>query len=149
MPQSLASVYVHLVFSTSDRRPFLADEELRTRTHQFLGGISKQLECQPLIVGGVEDHVHLLGSLGRTITIAVWVKELKRVSNSWLREQGVRDFYWQSGYGAFSVGPDGLEGVKAYITAQRDHHRSEGFQDEFRRMLRVHEMTWDERYVWD
>jgi putative transposase len=88
MPQSLSAVYIHLVFSTKDRRPFLRDKSVRASLHSQLGGISKTLECPPLLVGGVEDHVHMLARLGRTITQADWVKEIKRVSNSWLKTQG-------------------------------------------------------------
>ena len=88
MSQSLSAVYIHLVFSTKNRRPLLRDEVKREALHAYLGSISKNLECPPILVGGVEDHVHLLCRFARTITQAEWVKELKRVSNSWLKEQG-------------------------------------------------------------
>ena len=106
MPQSLSAVYIHLVFSTKDRRPLLRDA-----LHSYLGGVSKQLDCPPILVGGVEDHVHLLARFGRTITQAEWVKELKRVSNLWLKERGrdYADFEWQGGYADFSVSQSNLE----------------------------------------
>ncbi len=85
MPQSLSAVYIHLTFSTKERRPYLRDETLRKDLFAQLGSISKQLDCPPIKVGGVEDHVHLLARFGRTITQAEWVKELKRVSNLWLK----------------------------------------------------------------
>ena len=88
MPQSLSAIYIHLVFSTKHRYPFLRDEALRQDLHSYLGGVSKTLECPPVQVGGVEDHAHLLARFGRTITQAEWVKELKRVSNIWLKEEG-------------------------------------------------------------
>ena len=91
MPQSLSAVYIHLVFSTKDRRPLLRDKPTRDALHSYLGGVSKQLDCPPILVGGVEDHVHLLARFGRTLTQAEWVKELKRVSNLWLKERG-RDY---------------------------------------------------------
>jgi REP element-mobilizing transposase RayT len=99
MPQSLSAVYIHLVFSTKERRPFLRDKALRDALHAYMGGVSKTLECPPLIVGGVEDHVHLLCRFGRIVTQAEWVKELKRVSNGWLKEQArdYADFEWQGG----------------------------------------------------
>lgn len=87
MPQSLSAVYIHLVFSTKERRPFLRDEAIRDSLHSQLGGISKKLLCPPIITGGMEDHVHLLARFARTITQAEWVKELKRVSNLWLKGQ--------------------------------------------------------------
>src|SRR5437867_1018727 len=86
MPQSLSAVYIHLVFSTKDRRPLLRDKPARDTLHSYLGGVSKQLDCPPILVGGVEDHIHLLARFGRTITQAEWVKELKRISNLWLKE---------------------------------------------------------------
>jgi REP element-mobilizing transposase RayT len=98
MPQSLSVVYIHLVFSTKDRRPLLRDKPTRETLHAYLGGISKQLDCAPIQIGGVEDHVHLLARFGRTVTQAEWVKELKRVSNAWLKERGrdFADFEWQA-----------------------------------------------------
>ena len=89
MPQSLSVVYLHLVFSTKDRCPFLRDQKLRVTLHAYLGEVSKRLDCEPILVGGIEDHVHVLARFGRTITQAEWVKEIKRVSNLWLKEQSV------------------------------------------------------------
>ena len=151
MPQALSAVYVHLVFSTKERRPFLRDKTLRENLHNQLGAISKTLQCPPLIVGGVEDHVHLLCRFGRTLTQAEWVKELKRVSNIWLKEQGrdLSGFEWQSGYADFSVSQSNLEQVKQYIARQEDHHRKHSFQDELRAFLTKHEVEFDERYLWD
>jgi putative transposase len=138
------------VFSTKHRQPFLRDESLRTDLHSFLGGTSKTLECPPVLVGGVEDHVHLLARFGRSITQAEWVKELKRVSNLWLKEEGkLRDFEWQAGYADFSVSQSNLEQVKKYIANQEEHHRKLTFQDEVQTLLTKHQIEWDERYFWD
>jgi putative transposase len=151
MPQSLSAVYIHLVFSTKDRRPWLRDKFVREKLHAQLAGISKTLESPPLLAGGVEDHAHLLCRFGRTITQAEWVKEIKRVSNRWLKEQGreYADFEWQGGYADFSVSQSNLEHVKQYIMGQEEHHRKTTFQDELRALLRKHEIEFDERYVWD
>jgi len=151
MPQSLSAVYIHLVFSTKDRRPLLRDKPTRDALHSYLGGVSKQLDCPPILAGGVEDHVHLLARFGRTITQAEWVKELKRVSNLWLKERGrnFADFEWQGGYADFGVSQSNLEQVKQYIANQEEHHRKMSFQDELRVLLRKHEIEWDEKYVWD
>ena len=151
MPQSLSAVYIHLVFSTKERRPFLRDEAIRQSLHAYLASVSKQLECPPLKVGGVEDHVHMLCHFGRTITQAEWVKELKRVSNLWLKEQGrsYLDFQWQGGYADFGVSQSNLQQVIRYIAEQEHHHKKMSFQDELRALLRKHEIEWDERYVWD
>lgn len=151
MPQSFSAVYIHLVFSTKDRCPFLRDKNVRLALHSYLGGISKRLDCPPIETGGVEDHIHMLARFGRTISLADWVKELKRVSNIWLKEQGreYSAFEWQGGYGAFSVSQSNLEQVKDYIAHQEEHHRTMTFQDELRALLRKHGIELDERYVWD
>jgi REP element-mobilizing transposase RayT len=151
MSQSLSSVYLHLVFSTKGREPWLQDPVLRAECHAFLGGVSKQLDCPPVIVGGVADHVHLLARFGRGVTQSDWVKELKRVSSRWIKERGGRmaGFAWQGGYGVFSVSASALEDVEKYIQNQEEHHRKVTFQDEFRKFLQKHRVEWDERYVWD
>ncbi len=124
---------------------------MREALHAHLGGISKTLDCPPILIGGMEDHVHVLARFGRTITQAEWVKELKRVSNLWLKEQSVAygDFQWQGGYADFSVSQSNLDGVRNYIAHQETHHRKMDFQDELRSLLRKHDVEWDERFVWD
>jgi len=106
MPQSLAKILVHTVFSTKQRRPFLRDRELRTEMHAYLGGILANLDCQPIIVGGVEDHVHLLCALARTCDAATMFKEVKRGSSLWIKTKSpaLGEFSWQNGYGIFSIG---------------------------------------------
>ena len=149
MPQSLAQIYVHIVFSTKNRRPMLHDSALRDEMHKYLGGTCNVLECPVLRVGGVADHVHVLCRLGKTIAVADLVKELKRESSQWAKTKGLEDFYWQSGYGAFSVSPAHVEALREYIGNQEEHHRTVTFEDEFRRLLTKYGLTWDERYVWD
>ena len=151
MPQSFTAVYIHLVFSTKGRQPFLRESVTRQALHNFIGGVSKTLDCPPTLIGGTEDHVHVLAGLGRTITQADWVKELKRASNLWLkrREQAYADFQWQAGYATFSVSRSNVEKVRQYIADQEEHHRKRSFQDELRDLLRSHNLEWDERYVWD
>jgi putative transposase len=151
MPQSLAKILVHTVFSTKDRRPFLRDPALREELHRYLGGILARLDCQPIIVGGVEDHVHLLCALARTCEPASMVKEVKRASTLRLktRSQDLGDFAWRQGYGIFSIGFSQIPSVRDYIFGQEEHHRKMSFQDELRQLLRRYEIEFDERYVWD
>jgi putative transposase len=151
MPQSLAKILVHAVFSTKDRRPFLRKSAVREELHRYIGGILAQLDCQPIIVGGVEDHAHFLCALSRTCEAAAMIKEAKRGSSLWLKTKGPgwQDFAWQNGYGIFSVGFSQIGSVRKYIANQAEHHRKTSFQDEFRQLLRRYEITFDERYVWD
>ena len=151
MPQSLAQIYLHIVFSTKNREPLLGDAAIREEMHKYLGGTCNNLDCPVLCVGGVADHVHILCRLGRTISVADLVRELKRESSQWAKTKsaGRADFYWQNGYGAFSISPAHVEAVRRYIANQEEHHREVLFQDEFRKLLTKYELTWDERYVWD
>lgn len=151
MPQSLAAIHLHLVFSTKDRKPYLKDPELRQDLHSFLGGVCKKLDCPPVQIGGVEDHVHVLARFGRNLTIADWVKESKRVTSLWLKEQdaSLSQFHWQTGYGVFSVSESKVDTVIRYIQNQETHHHKMGFQDEMRKLYRSHKVEFDERYVWD
>ncbi len=151
MPQSDAQIYLHIVFSTKDRRPFLQDKDLRMRLHDYIGGTCRELDCPSLQVGGVDDHVHILCRFARTITVADLIREIKRESSKWIKDKhpGVAEFQWQAGYGAFSVSPPHVEKLKAYIEDQEQHHRTESFQDELRRLMKLYGIEWDERYVWD
>ena len=151
MPQSLARILVHAVFSTKERRPFLQKVALRSEVHCYLGGILKNQGCEPIEIGGVEDHVHILSTLSRTVCISETIKELKRGSSLWIKERDatLEPFAWQSGYGAFSIGFSQVEAVRRYIQNQAEHHRRYSFQDEFRRMLARYQVPYDERYVWD
>jgi len=151
MPQSLAKILLHLVFSTKERRPFLRDRVLREEMHRYLGGILNGMDCPPVIVGGVEDHVHVLFQLSRTCTPADVVKEVKRSSSLWIKSRSPdqADFAWQNGYGVFSVGFSQLEEVRRYIAEQERHHAKTTFQDELRKLLQRYEVPFDERYVWD
>jgi REP-associated tyrosine transposase len=151
MSQSLAKILVHAVFSTRERRPFLRDRAVREELHHYLGGILINLDCQPIIVGGVEDHVHLLCALSRTREPAEMIKEVKRGSSLWVKAKNdmFRDFAWQSGYGIFSIGFSQIDSTRAYIFGQEEHHRKISFQDEYRKLLQRYEIEFDERYVWD
>ena len=150
MAQSLSALFVHLVFSTKERRPFLRDRALRHEVFSYLAGISGQLDCSPIWVGGFDDHTHLLSCLGRTQKISDWVKELKRVSSFWLKHDKQQSWFeWQNGYAAFSVSKSNLEQVRRYVANQEAHHATQSFQDELRALLNRHGVKWNERYLWD
>ena len=151
MPQSLSHVVLHTVFSTKERFPFFQNLPFRADVHAYLGGCAKTLNCLPIRIDGVADHVHLLTTLARTICIADFVKEVKRVSCDWIHERGAEwtKFHWQAGYATFSVSESKVAEVIRYIESQEAHHRRQSFQDEYREFLRKHEIVFDERYVWD
>jgi len=117
--------------------------------YRYLGGVSARLECPVIRVGGVADHVHVLARQGRTIALADWVKELKRASSLWAKSHEMSGFQWQAGYGGFSVSQSHSATVERYIAQQAEHHQKFDFQQEFRKLLELHGIAWDERYVWD
>lgn len=150
MPQSLVKNYLHIVFSTKHRQP-LIDEAIEVQLHTYLGGICNRLESQAIKVGGYTDHVHILCMLSKKITLIKLMQELKSNSSKWIKTKGnkYKNFYWQDGYGAFSVNPSQVVFVKNYIANQKEHHSSKTFKQEFRAYLKKYEVNYDERYLWD
>jgi REP element-mobilizing transposase RayT len=150
MPQSLSSVLVHLIFSTKNREPFITPT-IETELHPYMATIFREHNSPSLIIDGTADHIHTLFALGRTIAIADLVEEVKTGSSKWLKTKGreFRGFQWQRGYGAFSIGQSSVAELKRYIRNQKEHHRKIGFEDEYRKFLKLYEIDFDERYVWD
>ena len=150
MGQSLVKNYIHLVLSTKYREP-LIDEAIESELYAYLGGICNQLECQPVKIGGFTDHIHILCMLSKKTALMKLVEELKSHSSKWIKTKGeiYLNFYWQGGYGAFSVNPAEMDVVVRYIENQKEHHRKKSFQEEYRAFLKKYEVEYDERYVWD
>jgi putative transposase len=150
MPQSLSNIYVHLIFSTKDRFPFLKDE-VRGELHAYMATVLTNLGCPTILINSVEDHAHILFKLGRTVTLAKAVEEVKKSSSKWIKPKSVTlgKFSWQAGYGAFSVSESNVGAVANYIRNQEEHHRARTFQEEFREFLLKNKIAYDERYVWD
>jgi len=150
MPQSLANVLVHIVFSAEHRQPFLLTKEVRDVMTGYLIGTLKNIDCPSLQVGVVEDHVHILCNLHRTVAIAKLVEEVKTSSSARIKDESseLRDFHWQNGYGVFSVSQSNAKQVKAYVANQEEHHRQRSYQAEYRLLLERHGIEYDERYVW-
>ncbi|MFN0159062.1 MAG: IS200/IS605 family transposase [Bacteroidota bacterium] len=151
MPQSLAQIYLHIVFSTKHRFPFLSDDGVRNEMHAYLGGVCNNLGCQVISVGGVADHVHILCRLSRMVTVAKLLEEVKKNSSKWVKTKRSRlaKFAWQNGYGAFSVSQSQIENVRRYIARQEAHHRRQSFQEEYLALLEKYETTFDLKYLWD
>ncbi|MCL4693883.1 MAG: transposase [Candidatus Hydrogenedentes bacterium] len=151
MAQSLAQVHLHLIFSTKNRVPHLAESTVRNEMFAYLASTFNGLNAPAHIICGMPDHVHALFSLPRDKDIAGIVAEVKRSSSIWVkkRDNAYKLFQWQSGYGVFSVSHSNLGRVARYIRGQEEHHRTLSFQDEFRRFLKRHGVAFDERYVWD
>lgn len=149
MPHSYITSLHHVVFSTKERRKQI-DAEFQVRLWPYLGGIAREHDMKALAVGGVEDHVHMLLSLPSTLAVAKALQLLKGGSSKWIHDESSsrRDFAWQEGYGAFSIGVSQIDDTVRYIANQAEHHRTKSFEEEFVAFLERHGITYDPRYVW-
>jgi len=148
MTSTHLSLSLHIVFSTKHRLPCI-ESTWRSKLHAYIGGAAKREGVVPKIVGGVEDHVHILLEIRATHRLADVMRGIKAASSAWVRrELGVREFGWQDGYGAFSVSPSHRSGVVKYIRNQESRHRRMSFQEEYLKMLMESEVRYDPRYLW-
>jgi len=149
MAQSLSNILLHIIVSTKGRRPIIT-EQITAELYSYIGGIFKSQNCMVIKIGGYVDHIHILTNLSRTISISALVESFKSSSSKWIKAKGseFESFYWQNGYGAFSVSQSNLESVVSYIENQHEHHKQINFMDEFRSFLNKHEIVFDENYIW-
>lgn len=150
MPQSLSQVYLHIVFSTKNREN-LIKPEIEIQLHKYIAGILRNLDCQLIKIGGTQNHIHILNTFSRTISISKMLEFVKKDSSKWIKTQGsdYKNFYWQNGYGVFSVSQSIIETVKIYIENQKKHHKKKTFKEEYREFLNEYNIKYDEKYVWD
>jgi REP element-mobilizing transposase RayT len=150
MANTFTSLHYHIILSTKRLEPWIAREQ-EERLWAYLGGIARQNQLKPLLVGGMEDHIHILLGSPPTVTVSEALKRIKGGSSGWVKENisGCLGFGWQDGYAAFAVSKSQLGDVEEYIRKQREHHRSKTFQEEYRAFLDRHEIVYDERYLWD
>ena len=147
MASTHTSLHYHVVFSTKNRERTIVPA-VRDELHHYLGGTVNGLGGQTLRVGGIEDHVHMVFGLKTTHCIADVLREIKKASSGWMHEQQHRLFAWQDGYGAFTVSRSSLPSVLRYVAEQEKHHAHRSFEDEYRELLELHEIEYDERYLW-
>jgi REP element-mobilizing transposase RayT len=150
MSQSLVKILIHLVYSTKHREPWIPKEK-QEALYAYQAGIFKHWDSPAIIIGGVQDHVHVLFSQSKKHALMKIVEEVKKGSSKWMKTDGPRnkDFYWQNGYAAFSVSESNVLDVRKYIENQEEHHREMTFQDELRLLLDRHHIAYDERFLWD
>jgi putative transposase len=148
MPQSFIALNIHLVFSTKNREPLITPQ-IQTELYPYIDGIIRDDGCVLRCAGGIADHVHLMISLGKEISIADLVRNIKANSSRFVHEKFTPDFGWQSGYGAFAVSFSAIEDVRRYIETQAEHHAKMTFKEEFVALLKRHHLEYDERYAWD
>ena len=150
MAQSLSKVYVHITFSTKKRYPFI-DGNIEQELWAYIGGICKALECNPIRIGGHTDHIHICCILSKKITQIKLLEEIKKESSKWIKTKGRQysKFYWQDGYGIFSVNPYEIQKVVDYIDNQHKHHKKHTYQEELLAFLKKYKVEYDERYLLD
>ena len=150
MSQSLVKNYLHIIFSTKYRQRLISNA-VEDELYAYIGGLCKKMDCQPIKIGGYENHVHILCMLSKMMTLIKLMQEVKSASSRWIKtiHPHLQNFYWQDGYGAFSVNPSETEIVVRYIANQKVHHQKLTFQDKYRAYLKKYGVEYDERYVWD
>jgi len=149
MGQSLSQLYIHLVFGTSKRYPFI-NEDIEKSLHMYLSGILKNLESPVLKINSVPDHIHILFRLSKNYPLFKVVEELKKQSSKWMKEKGINGFSWQIGYGAFSVSSSRVDQVTRYIVKQKEHHKVKTFKEEVEEIMMAYSLTeYDNKYFWD
>jgi putative transposase len=150
MGQSLSNLLTHIIFSTKNRQP-LIHPDIEVRLHGYIKAICTDRESPLLQIGGMPDHIHLLVNLSRKHALSKFVNEIKSHSSKWVKtiDNDCRDFAWQAGYGAFSVGQLEYQKVIDYISNQKEHHKKFSFQEEFLRFLNGYQMKYDETYLWE
>ena len=149
MAQTLSKIYLHIVFSTKNRKN-LIDKDIEMQLYAYISELSKEINCNVLAIGGTENHLHVLSTISRNISVSDYVKKIKSGSSGWIKSQSIKynSFYWQNGYGVFSVSESMLERTKNYIFNQKSHHRKISFKDEYLRLLDKHQIGYDENYLW-
>ncbi|OAI49582.1 hypothetical protein AYO45_02180 [Gammaproteobacteria bacterium SCGC AG-212-F23] len=153
MSQSLSQLWIHIIFSTKNRFPFL-DQSIQKRMHGYIKEICQKQKCYLHAIGGIEDHIHLLVSLHKNISLSKLIEEIKKSSSKWIKtvkysNSTNNQFTWQAGYAAFSVSQSSLEATRSYIENQVAHHRKQNFQEELRKFLNSYGVTYKEEYLWD
>ena len=150
MAQTLVSLMVHVIFSTKNREAFITPE-IEPELFAYDGGILKNHESHLLDAGGTADHIHLLVSQSKNVSLSSLMKDVKKDSSSWIKTKGnqFRNFHWQDGYGAFSIGKSDIRELKRYIAGQKEHHRKRTFEEELIEFLEDYGVAYDERYLWN
>jgi REP element-mobilizing transposase RayT len=148
MSNTFTNLNYHLVFSTKDRQPLITKDR-QVRIHGYIGGIIRDLRGEPICIGGVEDHVHILCRLKTDVSLADVLRQIKGSSSKWINDElnPAGKFAWQAGYAAFSVSRSKTDNVVRYINEQEEHHRHVGFKDELVDFLKRHGIEYDERYL--
>ncbi|HMB97121.1 MAG TPA: transposase [Balneolaceae bacterium] len=151
MSQSLKAIYIHATFGTKGRKPTI-NEKIAPQLHAFMAGAFKKIDSPALIINSVPDHIHALFRMSKNETIAAIMEEVKKSSSLWMKQQkfGTQQFYWQKGYGAFSISGSHLDIVSRYIANQKEHHQTLTYKEEVQRLMEKYNVQeFNPDYYWD
>ena len=148
MGQSLSKNYIHLVVGTKHRVGYITPL-IATKLHSYLSGILSNIESPAMAINSHYDHIHILFKLSKNMALAKAVEELKTQSSKWMKTQGVKDFYWQIGYGAFSVSYYKVDVIKKQIENQQIHHQNKTYKFEMENFMKLYNITeYNPEYFW-
>ncbi len=149
MSQSLVKNYIHIIYSTKNREPWLVDKKNLTNLCNYSAGILQNKKCMPLAIGGHDDHLHILCNLSKNIALSKLLEVVKTNSSRWIKEQNPKYEYfaWQNGYGGFSVHENQTKNIASYINNQDEVHKSKSFEEEYLEILKEHKMKYDPKYL--
>jgi len=149
MSQSLSKLFIHIVFHIGNSSVKIK-KEIEKELYAYIGSIIKDNESIPIIINGVEDHVHILCVMSKNISLSKLVEEIKRHSSRWIKTKDIsyKKFAWQGGYGGFSVSASLHDKTKKYIEKQEEHHKKMTFKEEYLLFIKEYGLDYDERYLW-
>jgi len=149
MSQSLSKLYVHIIFHVKNERMSIRPEDEK-ELYAYIGGIIKQNASFPIKINGTENHLHVLSTLSKNLSLANLVEEIKKNSSRWIKTKNIyyQDFAWQGGYAGYSVSQSKITVVANYIERQKEHHQKQSFKDEYLQFLRRYGVDFDENYLW-
>ncbi len=149
MAQSLSKLYVHIIFHLKNKTIKIKKED-QIALYSYMDMIIKANESIPIIINGVEDHVHILCVMSKNIALAKLVEEIKRHSGRWIKIKGTfySNFAWQAGYAGFSVSSSLHDKTKMYIEKQEAHHQRLTFKDEYLLFLKEYAIEYKKEYIW-
>ena len=149
MSQSLSKLYVHIIFHVKNERPLICGEDEK-ELYAYIGGIIKQTSSYPISINGTSNHIHVLSTLSKNISLADFIKKIKGNSSRWMKTKGLdyKNFEWQGGYSGYSVSQSKVETVEKYIANQKEHHKRVSFREEYLVFLKEYEIDFDESFLW-
>ena len=148
MSQSFVQFYTHIIFHTKNNKS-LIKPVIEVELYSYLGGILKNYKSNPIQIGGTSNHIHILCTLPKTMAPSDLVEEIKKSSSKWIKTKGpeYQNFYWQDGYGGFSVSNSGVDSVRKYILTQKEHHKTVSWLDEYKKLLDAYGINYEEKYL--